>query len=337
MLAARLSDAVRAAKAVGAVAATVHKGSREYAAAGSAAPGVPMPEQAVVRIASITKPMVAMAVYQAFRDDLGALDIPVVEHLPQLRPQWRLHDGVTLRRVLSHTSGMRDADSPTLAAYGDGDDALLLGVQHEVGLGNAWRPGTAWAYCNSGFRLAGAVLAERNGTTFEQALTDLVLTPAGMAYSGFDTPKEAATGHTKGEPQPDSYVRARRPGGGLWSTTGDVLSFAEYAMTHPAFLTEARKVNARSAFGHRYGLGCFLNGDLMFHFGNVGTFQGLLVMAPDQGIAAVAVGNDEHGGKIARRIAFGEVARLMGRKPIRANPVRLADEVLRRRLAKLLT
>src|SRR5262245_12194833 len=338
MLAERLSEAVRKYHAVGAVAGTLHKGSREYAATGSAAPDRPMTDQTRVRIASITKPMVSMAVYQAFRTELDALDAPVNEHFPELRPDWRLDDGVTLRRLLSHTGGLRDTDSAVLNALGDSDDALLEAIRIETGLPNVWRPGRAWAYCNPGFRLAGAVLARKHGTTFETAMRELILDPAGMAASTFDPPDVAAVGHHRGAPVDHEYGRARRPGGGLWSTADDLLSFAQYALANTAYLNRARQEIAPSAFGHKYGLGWFLNSraDVIFHFGDVGGFQGLLVLAPDHGPASALVGNDEHGGKVSRLVAFGEITRHTGLQRPRPSPKRLAGGVIRRGWAKVL-
>jgi D-alanyl-D-alanine carboxypeptidase len=338
MLADRLNDAVHNAHAVGAVAGALHNGSREYAAAGTAFPGHEMTPATPVRIASITKPMMAMAVFTAFRTELDALDAPLSEHLPDLKPQWRRGGDVTLRRCLSHTAGLRSADDATLAGFGDGDDALDLAVRYESGLPTAWRPGRAWAYCNTGFRFAGAVLARKQGTTFEQAITDLLLGPACMGDTAFDKPADGAAGHRKGVPQPDGYSRSRRPGGGLWSTAKDVLSFAEYAMKDEEFLREARKEISPAAMGHRYGLGWFLNGraDVIFHFGDVGGFQGLLAVAPDHETAAVVVGNDEHGGPLSRAVGFGEIATRTGLRRPRPAPKRLAYEVFRRVAATVL-
>lgn len=338
MLADRLNEAVRKFHAVGAVAGTLHKGERAYAAAGTASPGRPMTPQTPVRIASITKPMMALAVYTAFRGEPDALDAPLREHLPELGKQWRLGDGVTLRRCLSHTAGLRTADAATLAGFGDGDDALDRAVRFECALPTAWRPGRGWAYSNVGFRFAGAVLARRAGTTFEAALRDLLLTPAGMADTGFDTPDGYAAGHRKGVPQPDGYARARRPGGGLWSTPKDVLSFAEYAQRDTAFMAAARTEHSPAAMGHRYGLGFFLDrrGDILFHFGDVGGYQGLLAIAPDHATASVAVGNDEHGGALSREVVFGEITDRTGLRRPRPAPQRLAYAVARQAAARVL-
>jgi CubicO group peptidase (beta-lactamase class C family) len=290
-----------------------------------------------VRIASISKPIVAMAVFSAFRTEPDALDAPVREHLPELRDGWRIGD-VTLRQLLTHTSGMRDADGAVLAAAGEGDDALLTGVRQEIRLRPKWPPGRAWAYCNPGFRLAGAVLARKHGTTFEKAMQDLVLTPAGMHDSGYDTSGGSAVGHRKGRPQPTEYVRARRPGGGLWSTASDVLSFAAYATDDEGYLAQARRMHSPSAFGHRYGFAWFLDptADVLFHFGDVAGFQGLLAVAPDHGVAAVVVGNDEHGGALSRLVAFGEITRHTGLPRPRPSVRRLAAGAIRRAAARVL-
>lgn len=290
-----------------------------------------------VRIASIGKPMVTTAVYLAFRTEPDALDAPLVEHLPELRSVWRLPPAVTLRRVLSHTAGLRDADPQTLKSYGDADDAVMQAVSVECTQTTAWPPGTAWAYCNAGFRFAGAVLARKYDTTFEQAMQDVLLGPAGMTETGYATPLDPASGHAKGQRLPSDYVRARRPGGGLWSTAADVLSFAEFVLADRQYLDEVRRTQAKAAFGHRYGLGWFLGpqADVIFHFGDVGGFQGLLAVAPDHATAAVVVGNDERGGSISRDVVFGEITRHTGVRRPHRSPGRMAAEVARVRLARL--
>lgn len=339
MLAERLNEAVRKSHAVGAIAGTLHKGSREYAAVGQAdaSTGAEMTATTPVRIASISKPMLATAIYLAFRAEPDALDAPLVEHLPEFRGVWRLPPEVTLRRVLSHTAGLRDADAQTLQAYGDSDDALMRSISVECTQTTAWAPGAAWAYCNAGFRFAGAVLARKNGTTFEDAMRDVLLAPAGMTATGYATPPDAACGHAKGRALPSDYVRARRPGGGLWSTAADVLSFAEFVLQDPVYWDEVRPVLAKAAFGHRYGFGWFLGpqADVIFHFGDVGGFQGLLAVAPDHATAAVAVGNDEHGGSISRDVAFDEITRRTGLRRPHRGPGRMAAEMARLGLARL--
>jgi hypothetical protein len=76
--------------------------------------------------------------------------------------------------------------------------------------------------------------------------------------------------------------------------------------------------------------------DVIFHFGDVGGFQGLLAVAPDHGTAAMTVGNDEHGGALSRLVAFGEITRHTGLRRPRPGAMRLVNGVVQRIAVRVL-
>src|SRR2546423_8372479 len=111
------------------------------------------------RLASITKPFTATLA-------LGLLEL---EESTGVWPP-----DIRVRHLLSHTSGF-DGECGDLSRFGDGDDALasLLGELPSV---RRWlRVEQAWSYANTGFWLAGALCAERAGTTYEEAVTSRLL------------------------------------------------------------------------------------------------------------------------------------------------------------------
>ena len=64
-------------------------------------------------------------------------------------------------------------------------------------------PGAEFAYCNAGYEVLGHVVATVTGRTFEAAMTELVLDPAGMVHSTFlraDVPSELASSPHVGAP-----------------------------------------------------------------------------------------------------------------------------------------
>jgi CubicO group peptidase (beta-lactamase class C family) len=95
--------------------------------------------------ASLTKPLTALAVLTAAERGLLDLDEPAGP------------PGSTVRHLLGHASGLPFEGSDVLA-----------------------QPGTRRIYSNPGYDTLGALVAERAGVPFEQALTDWVLAPLGM-------------------------------------------------------------------------------------------------------------------------------------------------------------
>jgi CubicO group peptidase (beta-lactamase class C family) len=301
-LAARLADAVRRHGAPGAVAGVSRGGTRELAAA-------VVPEHASVRIASVTKSLVSFAVLRACEQYGSTVDTPVLALAPELGPQWRASRQVTVRHCLDHTSGLRTslAGATSLA-----DTAVAVGAA-----GQAHRPGAAWRYGNPGYWLAGYVLARLAGTTFEAALRQLVLEPAGMTSTDFTPVGAAATGHDHGVARDVTSVPGRWPSGGLWSTVGDLLSFAEYALGDGADLLAAatRPPHHAKSWGGRYALGWEVAAGpapVAWHDGNGSGFRTRVLVVPAHRFGAAVVTNDQARRDVLEDVLRPELAGLPG-------------------------
>jgi CubicO group peptidase (beta-lactamase class C family) len=176
--------------------------------------------ETMFHLASVSKPFVATAIVSlaTARDGEPVLDLdaPITEWVPE----FTLADGrageVTARRLLSHSSGL-----PDVADYGWhdpqlGDDALSEFARSL----SSWRlqaePGSAFFYSNAGFELLGLLLSRATGTTFENAVRQLVLTPLGMRNSTFlrdEVPEHLAASPHVGMPlsvPKGSYPYTRR-------------------------------------------------------------------------------------------------------------------------------
>ena len=148
--------------------------------------------------ASITKTVTAIGVMQLAERGLISLDDPVVKYIPEFAA---VHDPygpitqVTLRHLLSHSSGLRD---PTWPWNPDGakqppgwsrttptigwDEVMAMMPYSSLG----FAPGTKYAYSNPGYSLLGLVIERVTGDDVEAYLTKNVLMPLGMARSYFD-------------------------------------------------------------------------------------------------------------------------------------------------------
>ncbi len=159
----------------------------EEAAAGRAVvepETVPVSSETLWDLASLTKPLCCGALARiAVREGL-ALDDPPGRFLPS----WKrtCYEGVTLRTLLSHTSGL-PAWYP-LYARGEGADAYrrtLADIEPKA------YPGSAVVYSDLNFLLLGEILEQHFAAPLDRVFTDLVASPAGVS-AGF-LPREPRT------------------------------------------------------------------------------------------------------------------------------------------------
>lgn len=143
--------------------------------------GVPFTLDTPSNIASTSKQFTAFAV--AWLADQGrlSLDDDVRQYIPEL-PDFA--QTVTLRHLLTHTSGYREYLT-TLPMAGrmveedhiDRDDVLRV-VERQPALQNA--PGAEWSYNNTGYGLAALVVERVTGTPFQDWMRETVFEPLGM-------------------------------------------------------------------------------------------------------------------------------------------------------------
>jgi uncharacterized protein YbbC (DUF1343 family) len=132
-------------------------------------------------LASLTKP-IATATAIAILAERGALsfDDPVVRHLPAFRGGG-LRDQVTIRRLLTHTSGLPAID-PLRAYEGrtrEESIARILALPLEA------TPGARTLYSDLGFVILGEIVAAASGRSLESFVRDEILGPLGMRDSGY--------------------------------------------------------------------------------------------------------------------------------------------------------
>src|SRR4051812_36768350 len=153
--------------------------------------GRPMQEDALFRLASVTKPLVAATALAMVEKGLIALDDALHEYLPDFRP--RLADGrpatITIAQLLSHTSGLGypsavdPEDRYMRAGVSNGIDMPGRGMEENLSrLASAplyHDPGTAWRYGMS-TDVLGAVIARVHGASLADAVAAYVTRPLAM-------------------------------------------------------------------------------------------------------------------------------------------------------------
>ncbi|MBY8606524.1 beta-lactamase family protein [Burkholderia arboris] len=200
----RLDDALDRALAdermVGAVVLVAQDGELRYARAAGLADreaGTPMREDALFRLSSVTKPVVAAAAMRLVAAGHLTLDEPVARWLPEFRPT--LTDGtpavITLRHLLSHTAGLgyrfleADGDGPyARAGVSDGMDRSGLSLDENLlriaSVPLQFAPGTSWGY-SLALDVVGALIEAVDGRPLADAVAARVTTPLGMTDTTF--------------------------------------------------------------------------------------------------------------------------------------------------------
>ena len=128
-------------------------------------------------IGSISKQFTATAILLLQEQGKLSLDDPVAKYLPGLTRG----DEVTIRQILSHTSGYQD--------YWPEDYVMtsMLHPESAQQIIDTWAkkpldfdPGTQWQYSNTNFVIAGAIVEKVTGAPYFDFLTSHIFRPLGM-------------------------------------------------------------------------------------------------------------------------------------------------------------
>lgn len=230
---------------------------------------------AIWRLASVTKPIVATAALKMMEAGLLQLDDPVSKYLPYFTPP--SPDGVvrpiTLRQLFSHSSGLSYDAVPADVSPGMSGPFISMdeNLRRLAKVPLVFAPGTGWVYGTS-IDVLGGVIAAINGSTLEAVVQKYAAGPLGMVDWRF-TPTDATrvtANYANGNPPQfpvtpparitednlqgtnfhvDRIFRADAPqsgGGGSCGTADDVMRMLEVyngsgTLLQPATIAEALK------------------------------------------------------------------------------------------------
>jgi len=250
-IAARFQKFVDAGELSGAVLLVGTKDGVEYhEAVGQAnlAEKTPMEKSTLFRIASMTKPITAIAIMMLQDEGKLSVEDTVEKHLPEFKGQLLIAEKgkdsttvkkpkrpITLRDLLTHTSGLGQypvglADLYTKRNYNLSEATIAVSQVPLVG-----EPGETWSYNNPGIDTLGRIVEVASGLSFEKFLQTRIFDPLGMKDSTFYPTAEQAknTAITYGVKDgklvaaPNSLLDVKAnprhpvPAGGLYSTAAD--------------------------------------------------------------------------------------------------------------------
>jgi CubicO group peptidase (beta-lactamase class C family) len=234
--------------------------------------GVPIRSATVFHIASISKSFTVMSIVLAAEHGQLSLDDEVQKHVPEWIDR---DDHITIRHLLTHTSGLRDAfgllgwAAPSENA-GDQNATIVRMLARQRGLNFA--PGTEFQYNNGGYNLLGSIVKRATGQSLRAFADANIFKPLGMTHTHVhDDPAmlvaNRASGYSK---DVDGWRLALSDNqgvvgnAGMLSTVGDLLLWAQNFDTSrvgtPATLAAMQKPTAliggkTSTYGFGLGIG----------------------------------------------------------------------------------
>jgi D-alanyl-D-alanine carboxypeptidase len=271
-------------------------------------------------IGSISKQFTAVAILLLQQDEKLRLDDPVSRFIPGLTRG----NEVTVRQLLSHTSGYQDFWPQDYVMPG------MLQATTPQAIADAWAkkpldfaPGSRWQYSNTNYTLAGMVVEKASGMPFFQFVRSRILVPAGLTSAmDFDVSPRAAntTGYVRYglgplRPAPDAGPGWMWAAGELAMTAKDLatwdINIIRHGLLTPASYRELERevvLNNGAGTGYALGLDVGMQGDhfMLEHSGEVSGFTAENMVFPDDSAAIVVLTNQDAApasGAIANQIA----------------------------------
>jgi CubicO group peptidase (beta-lactamase class C family) len=275
-------------------------------------------------IGSISKQFTAAAMLLLQEQGKLSLDDKVAKFIPDLT---RANE-VTIRQLLSHTSGYQD--------YWPQDYVMPMMLEPVTArkILDMWArkpldfdPGTKWQYSNTNYVIAGLIIEKASGKPLLQFLQEKVFAPLGMSSVADIDEKKL------GDTDPIGYMRyalgplrmAPKEGPGWLFAAGELamtaedlakwnISIMDQKLLRPASYRELeREAQLNNGLGTRYGLGVSLATEAghraVSHGGEVSGFVSESVVFPDERVAVVALTNQD-ASSAAGDIAHGVVPML---------------------------
>jgi D-alanyl-D-alanine carboxypeptidase len=175
------------------------------------AAGLPATPETIYQICSITKTFTATGLMLLAHEGRLTLQDPIVRWLPQLPSTLA---GVTLRHMLSHTSGIRNIWERMVAEVRVPDDLVRIGS--ELVLESV--PGERYNYNNTAFHLLGLVLPAVTGMPFAEFIEERMMRPLGMQITPSQEPSLPNDRRARGYTWDSGKLQAVSEGRGFWSS-----------------------------------------------------------------------------------------------------------------------
>lgn len=273
---------------------------------------VPLSPASVFEAASISKQFTAISILLLAQRGQLSFDDDVRKYLPELRDYG---SPLTVRHLLNHTSGLRDAFilielAPPPDPDGDRNDQILQLLARQRSLN--YTPGSEWMYNNGAYALLAVIVKRVSGQSLAAFADVNLFRPLGMTSTRFqDDPAvlipSAASNYRRADGTwrfvPDAPARGAVGNSGLWTSTGDLLRWVQNLadvrvgskalldeMQQPTILIGGNRVN----WGMGFQVGEHRGAKFIGHGGNDAGIDNFVAWYPEQHLGiAVLCNTDE--------------------------------------------
>ncbi|HEV8284530.1 MAG TPA: serine hydrolase [Chitinophagaceae bacterium] len=137
------------------------------------------------RIASLTKIFTTVAILKLAEEKRINIDADISSVLKELGVKLKFSDPVTIRHLLTHTSGLDNSDIGD-AARDSFSIKTLSQYFKSTRVVQIHKPGTTWHYSNAGMGVLGYIIERTTGLSYASAIDKIILQPLHMQNSNFE-------------------------------------------------------------------------------------------------------------------------------------------------------
>ena len=233
---------------------------------------IPATPQTVYRIASVSKQFIAAGIMVLVQDGRLGLWDSAGKYLNGAPPTW---NGITIRHLLTHTSGLVP-EAPGFDPFKTQSDASLISTTYPLPL--RFAPGEKWEYSNTGYYVLAEIIRMVSGQPWPEYIRDQVFRPSGMNSTWPTNTSEAVPNRAQGYVDNDALReapewQALRPSGAFLSTAMDLAKWDATLYTDKVLSESTRRqmwtpVTLNDGRSYPYGFGWMfvdVNGHRLVH------------------------------------------------------------------------
>jgi D-alanyl-D-alanine carboxypeptidase len=268
----------------------------------------PLQPDSVFRIGSTAKQFSAAGLLTLVEAGRVSLDDPLSRYLPDYPDG----DGIIIRQLLNHTSGVRNYSS--LPGFVESTIRQDMSTTQIVALfrdeSPDFAPGKNWAYSNSGYVLVGAVIEAVTGMPWHAYLSQALFRPLGMNHTGYGADPRFTAQQAPGYSYDGEQVIPMRPmsmtqphaAGAIVSNVDDLLiwnrALHEGGVLRSAAYTQMiTPVGEAASPGIQYGFGLYVDvvrdNQVLRHEGRIFGYRAAMSYLPGPDITVVVLENDD--------------------------------------------
>jgi len=249
-------------------------------------------------LASVSKQFTSMTIMMLAEQHKIQYDDPISKYVPEIA---KYADGITIRHLLTHTSGIPDVGDLGIDHPGLTNSEVLKTLIKQDSL--AFKPGTKYQYSNTGYVLLSVTVERITGKSFKDYLTERILNPLNMSntflYDGTEKKSGRVAIAYNQFRKKDDYNSYETGDGGIYSSVDDLLKwdealYSERLVKHSTLdtaFTPAKVAEGKTTYGFGWNITGTGADKIVWHTGSTGGFRAFIERRLREGITVIMLTN----------------------------------------------